>query len=85
MPQTVIFSKYPVFNSLSSNLRGTVMTSFSRSTHIDKIVSLLLDYVNAIKSKIESSYTFLKAEKISEKQMNNTFTISAVCLHDGLL
>lgn len=77
MPQTVIFPKYPVFNSLSGNLRDTVMTSVSRSTHRDKIVSLL-GYTSAIKSKIESSYTLLKTEKISEKQMNDAFTISAV-------
>jgi hypothetical protein len=49
--QTVIFPKFPVFNSLTGNLRDTVMNSVSRSTHRDKIVSLL-GYTSAIKNKI---------------------------------
>lgn len=53
------------------------MTSVQRSTHRDKIVSLL-GYTSAVKSKIESSYNLLKTEKISEKQMNDAFNISAV-------
>lgn len=73
----MIFPKYPVFNSLTGNLRDTVMASVQRSTHRDKIVSLL-GYTSAIKSKIESSYNLLKTEKISEKQMNDAFNISAV-------
>lgn len=57
--QTVIFPKYPVFNSLTGGLRDSVMAGVSRSSHRDKIVSLL-GYTSAIKSKIESSYTLLK-------------------------
>ena len=57
--QLVIFPKYPVFNSLSENLRDTVMGSVERATHRDKIVSLL-GFSDAIKNKIESSYTLLK-------------------------
>lgn len=77
IPQTVIFPKYPVFNSLTGNLRDTVMNSVSRSTHRDKIVSLL-GYTSAIKNKIESSYVLLKTEHISEKHMNDAFNISAI-------
>jgi protoheme ferro-lyase len=49
--QIVIFPKYPVFNSLTSGLRDTIMNSVSRDTHRDKIVSLLA-YTSAIKNKI---------------------------------
>jgi len=49
--QVIIFPKYPVFNSLSSNLRDTVMSAVSRTTHREKIVSLL-GYTGAIKTKI---------------------------------
>lgn len=49
--QTIIFPKYPVFHSLSGNLRNTVMDAVFRTTHRDKIVSLL-GYTSAIKSKI---------------------------------
>lgn len=38
----------------------------------------MLGYTSAIKSKIESSYTLLKMEKISEVHMNNAFKISAI-------
>ncbi len=62
--QTIIFPKYPVFNSLSGNLRDSVMGQVLRSTHRDKIVSLF-GYTGFIKSKIESSYSLLKIEKIS--------------------
>lgn len=75
--QIVIFPKYPVFNSLTGGLRDTIMNSVQRSTHRDKIVSLQ-GYTSAIKTKIESSYTLLKSEKITEKHMNDAFTISAV-------
>lgn len=50
-PQTIIFPKYPVFNSLSANLRDAVMEKVSRTTHRDKIVSLL-GYTSSIKTKI---------------------------------
>ena len=75
--QIVVFPKYPVFNSLSSSLRDTVMDSVLRATHRDKIVSLL-SYTGSIKRKIESSYSLLKIEGISEKNMNDAFSISAI-------
>jgi hypothetical protein len=40
------------------------MNAVERSTHRDKIVSLLA-YTSAIKTKMESSYALLKQEKIS--------------------
>jgi hypothetical protein len=49
--QTIIFPKFPVFNSLSDNLRDAVMDKVLRTTHRDKIVSLL-GYTSPIKSKI---------------------------------
>lgn len=76
-PQTIIFPKYPVFNSLSANLRDAVMEKVSRTTHRDKIVSLL-GYTSSIKTKIESSYSLLKVEKITEQHMNDAFRISAI-------
>lgn len=45
------------------------MEGVSRTTHRDKIVSLL-GYTSSIKTKIESSYSLLKIEKITEDQMN---------------
>lgn len=54
--QVVLFPKHPVFNSLSGNLRDYVMGSVERSSHRDKIVSLL-GYVGGIGDKIEKSYT----------------------------
>ena len=57
--QTLIFPKYPVFSSLTGGLRDAVMNEVSRSSHRDKIVSLL-GYTSAIKSKIQSTYTLLK-------------------------
>jgi hypothetical protein len=75
--QLVIFPKYPVFKSLTGGLRDTVMASVQRTSHRDKIVSLLA-YTSAVKSKIESTYTLLKEEKITEKHMNDAFSISAI-------
>lgn len=75
--QIVRFPKFPVFNSLTSGLRDTVMNSVERSTHRDKIVSLQ-GYTSAIKNKIESSYKLEKEEKITEKHMNDAFRISAL-------
>ena len=74
--QIVIFPKYPVFNSLTGGLRDTIMNSVERSTHRDKIVSLQ-GYTTAIKNKIESSYTLLKEEGITEQHMNDAFRYSA--------
>jgi hypothetical protein len=49
--QTVYFPKYPVFNSLSGNLRDYIMKNVARDSHRDKIVSLL-GYTDAVKKKI---------------------------------
>ena len=48
-----------MFSSLSSNLRDYVMSEVERSTHRDKIVSIL-GFVNGIKDKIEYSYNLQK-------------------------
>jgi len=48
--QTVYFPKYPVFNSLSGNLRDYIMKNVARDSHRDKIVSLL-GYTDAVKKK----------------------------------
>lgn len=83
--QTVYFPRYPVFSSLSPNLRDYVMSEVERSTHRDKIVSLL-GFVNGIKEKIEYSYNLQKKEKITEKNMTDSYTIAAgfsvvICLY----
>ncbi len=83
--QTVYFPRYPVFSSLSPNLRDYVMAQVERSTHRDKIVSLL-GFVNGVKDKIEYSYNLEKKEKITEKNMNDSYNLAAflsiiICLY----
>ena len=75
--QVVLFPKHPVFNSLSGNLRDYVMTNVERGSHRDKIVSLL-GFIGGIGEKKKKSYTLEKKENISEKNMNNSFVLSAV-------
>lgn len=70
------FPRYPVFSSLSPNLRDYVMAEVERSTHRDKIVSLL-GFVSGIKEKIEYSYNLQKKEKITEKNMTDSYTLAA--------
>lgn len=53
------------------------MAAVDRGSHRDKIVSLL-GYVGGVGDKIEKSYTLEKEENISEKNMNNSFFLSAV-------
>jgi hypothetical protein len=53
------------------------MSVVERGSHRDKIVSLL-GYTNGIKDKIEKSYTLEKTEHITEKNMNNSFILSAI-------
>ena len=53
------------------------MEKVSRTTHRDKIVSLL-GFTSSIKTKIESSYSLLKEEQITEQHMNDAFRISAI-------
>lgn len=53
--QFVYFPKYPVFSSLTGNLRDYIMSQVSRSSHREKIVSLL-SYTDGVKQKIEYSY-----------------------------
>ena len=57
--QTLYFPKYPVFSSLSGNLRDYIMKNVNRASHRDKIVSLL-GYTDAVKEKIEYSYNLKK-------------------------
>ena len=57
--QTLYLPKYPVFSSLSGNLRDYIMKNVNRASHRDKIVSLL-GYTDAVKEKIEYSYNLKK-------------------------
>jgi hypothetical protein len=52
------------------------MSEVERSTHRDKIVSIL-GFVNGIKDKIEYSYNLQKKEKITEKNMTDSYTLAA--------
>lgn len=63
--QIVYFPKYPVFDSLSANLKNTIMEVVARKTQREKIVSLI-SYQESTTKKIESSYTLLKMENITE-------------------
>ena len=74
--QFIYFPKYPVFNSLAGNLRDFIMKQVTRSTHRDKIVSLL-SYTDGVKQKIEYSYNLEKTKKITEKNMNDSFRVAA--------
>jgi hypothetical protein len=61
------------------------MSKVSRDTHRDKIVTLL-SYEKGIEQKMEYSYNLQKIERVSEKNMNNSFwwasTISIIlCLY----
>jgi hypothetical protein len=74
--QIIYFPKYPVFNSLAGNLRDYIMGSVSRSSHRDKIISLL-GYTDGVKQKIEYSYNLEKIKKITEKNMKDSFKVAA--------
>lgn len=52
------------------------MNEVERATHRDKIVSLL-GFSNGIVEKIEYSYNLQKKEKITEKNMNESYNIAA--------
>lgn len=49
--QTVFFPNYPVFSSLTDNLRDYIMVEVTRDSHRDKIVSLL-SFTDGVKNKI---------------------------------
>lgn len=49
--QTVFFPNYPVFSSITSNLRDNIMEKVNRESHRDKIVTLLA-YTDGVKEKI---------------------------------
>lgn len=49
--QTVFFPNYPVFSSITSNLRDHIMENVNRESHRDKIVTLLA-YTDGVKEKI---------------------------------
>lgn len=46
--QFIYFPKYPVFKSLSGNLRDLIMKDVNRASHRDKLVSLL-SYTRGVK------------------------------------
>ena len=73
--QVIYFPKYPVFNSLTGNLRDFVMQEVERSSHRDKIVSLL-GYTDGVKEKIEYSYNLKKKKNITESNMKDSFFIA---------
>jgi hypothetical protein len=74
--QVIYFPKYPVFNSLAGNLRDHIMVEVARSSHRDKIVTLL-SYTEGVKQKIEYSYNLQKQKKITEKNMNDSFKFAS--------
>ena len=49
--QYIYFPKYPVFSSLTGNLRDYIMKAVGRDSHRDKIVTLL-SYTDGVKQKI---------------------------------
>jgi hypothetical protein len=53
------------------------MTDVSRSSHREKIVSLL-SYTDGVKQKIEYSYNLEKMKKITEKNMKDSFQVAAI-------
>ena len=59
------FPKYPVFDSLAGNLRDYIMHEVNRSSHRDKIVTML-SYTDGVKNKIEYSYQLKKNKGITE-------------------
>lgn len=83
----IYFPKYPVFASLSGNLKDIIMAAVERGSHRDKIVSLL-SYSKAVKEKINYSFDLQKIEKISEANMKNSFTWASnfsilICIYLG--
>lgn len=85
--QVIYFPKYPVFSSLTGNLRDFIMTAVTRDSHRDKIVSLL-GYTDGVKEKIEYSYNLKKIQKITEQNMVDSFQIASrlsiiICIFIG--
>lgn len=74
--QTVFFPNYPVFKSLTSNLRDHIMEAVTRDSHRDKIVSLLA-YTDGMKEKIEYSYNLEKKKSITESNMDDSFKVAS--------
>lgn len=62
--QTVFFPNFPVFASLTPNLRDYIMNVVARDSHRDKIVSLL-GFVEDVREKIEYSYNLEKKENLT--------------------
>lgn len=75
--QNIYFPNYPFFSSLSGGLRDQVMKDVARSTHRDKIVSLLC-FTTDIKQIMEESYQFEKCEKMVEKNMQESYKYAAI-------
>jgi hypothetical protein len=74
--QTVYFPRYPVFESLTGNLRDYIMLAVNRNSHRDKIVSLL-SYTEGVKNKIEYSYNLKRKKGITESNMTDSFQVAS--------
>ena len=74
--QNLYFPKYPVFDSLTDNLRDYIMGQVNRASHRDKIVSLL-SYTEGVKEKMEATYNLKKFKRITEMNMNDVQRTSA--------
>lgn len=86
--QVIYFAKYPVFSSLTGNLRDFIMRSVARDSHRDKIVSLF-SYTEGVREKMEYSYNLKKIKKITEENMKGSFQIASklsmlICLYIGI-
>jgi hypothetical protein len=68
---------YPVFDSLAGNLRDFIMRQVNRSSHRDKIVTLL-SYTEGVKNKIEYSYQLKKKQGITEASMTDSFNVASI-------
>jgi hypothetical protein len=84
----IYFAKYPVFSSLTGNLRDFIMHGVTRDSHRDKIVSLL-SFTEGVKEKMEYSYNLKKIKKITEQNMKGSFKIASnlsifLCLYIGI-
>lgn len=75
--QTVFFPNYPVFSSLTDNLRDYIMVEVTRDSHRDKIVSLL-SFTDGVKNKIQYSYNLKKKKNINESNMDDSFKVASI-------
>lgn len=66
-----------MFDSLAGNLRDYIMHEVNRSSHRDKIVTIL-SYTEGVKTKIEYSYQLKKQQGITEDSMNDSFKAASI-------